>query len=165
MTQNIKKQIKLLWERYGSEHSKKRELQVAALPFVIENGEVRILLITSRDTGRWVLPKGWPQKGKNEARSAEAEAWEEAGIKGTLYTKPCGSYEYVKIGETKKDNIDCMVNVFPIEVVELKDDFPEKDERELRWFSADEAAQSVNEKSLAKLLKAFGEQTKRAVAA
>lgn len=44
-----------------------------------EDGAVEILLITSRDSGRWIIPKGWPMKKKEPHEAAAVEAWQEAG--------------------------------------------------------------------------------------
>ena len=57
---------------------------------------MRVLLITSRDTGRWVIPKGWPMRNRCEAEAAAREAWEEAGLRGAVSTRPLGIYTYRK---------------------------------------------------------------------
>ena len=70
--------------------------QVAALPFRIKDGKIEVLLVTSRETKRWLIPKGWPMKGKKPHKAAAQEAEEEAGVKGEIKNKPLGSYDYWK---------------------------------------------------------------------
>lgn len=115
---------------------------------------VEILLITSRDTGRWVIPKGWPMDGKSAAAAAAREAWEEAGVKGTIRTTPIGSYNYLK-GLPHGLKVDCRVRVFPLAVDDLSKNFPEKDERRAEWVSCPEAASRVQEPGLKDLILAF----------
>lgn len=71
-------------------------IQCGALCWRENGADVEILLVTSRDTGRWVIPKGWPMIGKTLAEAAAQEAWEEAGIKGVVHLVPLGSYRYIK---------------------------------------------------------------------
>jgi 8-oxo-dGTP pyrophosphatase MutT (NUDIX family) len=115
---------------------------------------VEILLITSRDTGRWVIPKGWPMDGKTAAAAAAREAWEEAGVKGTVGTTPIGSYDYLK-GLPHGLKVDCRVRVFALEVDDICKNFPEKDERRAEWMSCPEAASRVQEPGLKDLILAF----------
>ena len=73
--------------------SKRIRQQVGALPYrTIDKGKVELLLITSRDTGRWLIPKGWPMTGVKDYDAAAQEAWEEAGVVGPVRRKPIGSY-------------------------------------------------------------------------
>ena len=71
-----------------SSHEPDREprAQFAALPWRRRaDAGIEVLLITSRETRRWVIPKGWPIKGKSSAKSAAREAFEEADQKGESY--------------------------------------------------------------------------------
>ena len=88
--------------------------QVAALPFRIKDGKIEVLLVTSRETKRWLIPKGWPMKGKKPHKAAAQEAEEEAGVKGEIKNKPLGSYDYWKRRAAHFDL--CRVNVYPLEV-------------------------------------------------
>jgi 8-oxo-dGTP pyrophosphatase MutT (NUDIX family) len=111
---------------------------------------MQVLLVTSRETRRWVLPKGWTEKC-GPARQAEREAYEEAGIRGRIAEKPIGTYAYPKRlrdGAT----VTCKVDVFPLAVEELLEDWPEKAQRERRWFPLAEAASAVQEGSLGALM-------------
>tara|TARA_R110002020_G_scaffold176118_1_gene368201 strand:+ start:138 stop:575 length:438 start_codon:yes stop_codon:yes gene_type:complete len=129
----------------------KRKRQVAALPYRINpRGEVKLLLVTSRDTGRWVLPKGWPMKGRRPHEAARIEAFEEAGIDGKVSKKAVGRYDYDKDGE-----IPCRVRVYPLCVATLRDEWPEMDQRRREWHCPAEAAELVEERDLKALLRSF----------
>nr|WP_306266118.1 NUDIX hydrolase [Pararhizobium sp. IMCC3301] len=128
------------------------QTQMAALPVrMTEKGDLRILMITSRDTGRWVLPKGWPMKGKNLRQAAEQEALEEAGVLGRVSKQPFGVYHYLKRIEDGVD-IPCEVVLFPMKVTKLLRHWPEREERKRKWFSAKGAAKRVMEPDLKDLL-------------
>lgn len=114
------------------------------------SAKIEVLLITSRDTGRWVIPKGWPVAGLTQAESAAREAWEEAGVEGKLVDQQLGQYLYDKIRPA--DALPCSVAVFPLQVKTLHSHFPEKKERRRKWFSAAEAARMVVEAELSALL-------------
>ncbi|MCW5709539.1 NUDIX hydrolase [Shinella sp.] len=115
---------------------------------------IEILLITSRDTGRWVIPKGWPMDGKSAAAAAAREAWEEAGVRGNIREAPIGSYNYLK-GLPHGLKVDCRVRVFSLSVDDLSENFPEKDERRAEWVTCQEAARRVQEPGLKDLILAF----------
>lgn len=115
---------------------------------------IEILLITSRDSGRWVIPKGWPMKKKQPHEAAALEAWQEAGVRGTVRKKPVGRYTYLKWLDNG-DVAPCMVDIFQIEVRETIDDFKERGQRKLAWVTPDEAARRVREIELKSLLVDF----------
>ena len=115
---------------------------------------VEILLITSRDTGRWVIPKGWPMDGKTAAAAAAREALEEAGVKGKVCEEPIGSYNYMK-GLPEGLKVDCRVRVFALAVDDICKNFPEKGERRAEWVDCAEAASRVQEPGLKTLILAF----------
>lgn len=127
--------------------------QVAALCWRMHKGVVQVVLITSRETGRWVIPKGWPMAGLAPSAAAAREAWEEAGVIGHICDKPLGEYLYDKIRSPVLAT-RCSVAVFPLRVEALKRRFPEAGERRRRWFAADQAAELVAEPELARLLQA-----------
>ncbi|MCE7026918.1 NUDIX hydrolase [Jiella sp. CBK1P-4] len=130
---------------------KKRKQQVAALPYRIDpHGKLKLLLVTSRDTGRWVLPKGWPMKGRRPHEAARIEAFEEAGIDGKVSKKAVGKYDYHKDGE-----IPCRVQVYPLRVAALRDEWPEMGQRRREWHGPAEAADLVEERDLKALLRSF----------
>jgi 8-oxo-dGTP pyrophosphatase MutT (NUDIX family) len=128
----------------------KREfhLQFAALPYRRRaDATIEIMLITSRDTGRWLIPKGWPEPGLRPAQAAEREAYEEGGLIGRIGERPIGSYHYDK--ELPDGSaLPCVVEVFALKVERQKRSWPERDERRTRWFPSSKAAEAVREPEL-----------------
>ena len=126
--------------------------QIAALPLrILKNGNVEVLMVTSRDTGRWVMPKGWEMDGKKPWRAAEIEALEEAGAVGYVSHEAIGSYRYPKILDDGRI-MPCSVRVYPMIVEKLKRRWKEKGQRKRHWFSPKDAAKRVAEEDLAALL-------------
>ncbi|WP_200844195.1 NUDIX hydrolase [Rhizobium sp. 18065] len=119
-----------------------------------KNGDLEVLLMTSRDTGRWVIPKGWPMEGKKAHAVAEREAYEEAGVKGKACKEPIGFYTYHKRmdGGLK---ILCRVQVHALQVKDMLEDFPEKGMRRMEWVNCQEASSRVQEPELKILLHTF----------
>jgi 8-oxo-dGTP pyrophosphatase MutT (NUDIX family) len=128
--------------------------QCAALAFADRDGEIRVLLVTSRETRRWVLPKGWAEDGLAPAELAAKEAFEEAGALGEVAPEPIGTYRYRK-RLAAGAGVACEVGVFPMRVERLLEEWPEAAERERRWFDLPEAAARVEEPGLADLLRRF----------
>ncbi|MBX4935965.1 NUDIX hydrolase [Rhizobium binae] len=116
--------------------------------------KIEILVITSRERARWVVPKGWPMKGKKPFEAAAIEAWEEAGVRGAVKRKPVGRYTYLKELDDG-DVAPCIVDLFQIEVTKIENDFKEQGQRILQWVSPDEAARRVREVELKSLLVEF----------
>lgn len=115
-------------------------------------GEVEVLLITSRDTGRWVIPKGWPMHDLTPEVSAAREAWEEAGVEGRPDPHCLGLYSYDKGIGPERNPLPCVVAVYGLRVAQLADRFPERKQRRRKWFRPDEAARKVDEPELQALL-------------
>jgi 8-oxo-dGTP pyrophosphatase MutT (NUDIX family) len=128
--------------------------QFAAICYrVVENekNSVEVLLITTRDSGRWGIPKGWAIDGKEPYQVAEREAWEEAGVKGKAKKRAFGFYTYIKsLNDGSK--VPSVVQVHLVEVVKMDDKFPERGQRFLRWLPPHEAAALVREPELKGLL-------------
>ncbi|MFD2175574.1 NUDIX hydrolase [Rhodobacter lacus] len=127
-------------------------LQVAALCRRKIEDELEVLLVTSLDTGRWIVPKGWPMRGKTLAEAALREAWEEAGITGTVHAEAVGNYVYTKHRKTGLDQ-RCEVLCFLVDVETMEDKFPEAGRRKRVWVSPKTAAKRVQEKDLKLLLR------------
>ena len=125
--------------------------QVAALPVQGRPGDYRVLLVTSRDTGRWIIPKGWPMKGRKDCEAAAQEAFEEAGVKGRIHKHPMGAYIYEKRDGDGSKPIRVMVYLLEVETEGA--DWPEKGQRQRQWLSAKTAASRVDEPSLAEIIK------------
>jgi 8-oxo-dGTP pyrophosphatase MutT (NUDIX family) len=128
--------------------------QVAALCWRGEPSFPDVLLITSLNTKRWILPKGWPMDGMTLAESAAREAFEEAGVEGTVSAAPIGNYPYLK---EKKDGgaMACSVDVFAMEVTGQATDWLEKGARELIWLPLSQATAKVAEPGLRQILQDF----------
>jgi len=115
--------------------------QAAALP--VRNG--KICLVTSSGGGRWVIPKGMIERGHSPAQTAAAEAWEEAGLIGSLSDDPIGSFPYVKEGRIHR------VTVFFMAVTEVERDWPERFRRR-EWFTPETAMMRIAEPGLRQLI-------------
>lgn len=131
--------------------AKKNRIQVAALPYQMEDGNLRVLLVTSRETRRWILPKGWTEKHLDAPGVAALEAYEEAGVRGIAAPKPIGSYQYLKRLRSGK-TVPCDVEVYALEVAEELSDWPESSERQRRWMTPSQAALHISESGLVDLL-------------
>ena len=129
--------------------------QFGALPYrQDESGELRILLVTSRDTGRWVVPKGNPMPRHAGWEDAAREAFEEAGVEGSIDRMPIGSFRYRKRARLMLP-VYAEVTLFPLCVERELDRWPEQHQRRRRWFAQEEAAAAVAERKLKRLILAF----------
>lgn len=125
--------------------------QVGALPVKRDSrGALRVLLVTSRETRRFVIPKGWPWPGVKDYKAAAEEAREEAGIRGKIGKKPIGTYTYDK--RRPSGSVPVRVKVFLLEVEKELDDWPEAEQRQRTWFTPAKAAEAVAEPELAELI-------------
>jgi len=144
-------QLPLLIEPRQKRHVRS---QFGALCFRFKNGKIEFLLITSRRTKRWILPKGWPENKMTPGESAANEAFEEAGVTGEHDERPIGIYCYNKKVEPG-EILPCVVTIFSLKVKNILSNYPEKLERKRKWFTRENAAKSVAEPELAMLIKCF----------
>ena len=128
--------------------------QFAALCYRMSNGKPEILLITSRRSGRWIIPKGWPMDGMTPSASAAQEAWEEAGVVGKTRDICLGLYSYDKFQDAEYA-FPCLAMVYPVRVKSLARDFPEKHQRRRKWYSLKKAAMLVSEPELSRIIRDF----------
>jgi len=128
--------------------------QVAALPWRRTEAGLEILLVTSRETRRWVTPKGGRMPGRTDAEAAAQEALEEAGVEGETTPEPLGTFRYLKILKRRAPRW-CVVAVYALEVRVEHDDWHERGQRERLWVSRDEAVRRVDEPDLKALIAAF----------
>jgi 8-oxo-dGTP pyrophosphatase MutT (NUDIX family) len=139
---------------HNEDHSIK---QIGALPYRSEpDGSLRILLITSRNTGRWIIPKGNPIGGLLPHEAAAQEAFEEAGASGRTDPRSIGAFTYIKLckdGQHRSADVD----VYPLAVTDMAREWPEQYERDKRWFDPAEAADAVDEDGLKRLIHIFRE--------
>lgn len=127
--------------------------QYGVIPYRMADDGLRVLLVTSRETRRWIIPRGNPMRGRKPHKAAAIEAFEEAGVVGRIRSKALGSFVYDKVKANGPQA--CSVKVFPLKVREVREQWPEAHERERRWFSPEDAADLVREPGLADLLRAF----------
>jgi len=131
--------------------------QAGVIAYRIHHGEVQVLLMTSRDTGRWIIPKGNVKPGSSPSKAAAQEAFEEAGVKGTIVSStPLGVYTYAKklgSGEARSATVE----VFLLQVKKQVKKWPEKGERKLAWVSAKKAVELVEEPGVVPLLRGLTE--------
>jgi 8-oxo-dGTP pyrophosphatase MutT (NUDIX family) len=133
--------------------------QIAAIPFRRnEKGVPEVMLVTSRETRRWTIPKGWPMKGLKDHKAAAREAFEEAGVVGKTAKDPIGTYLYWKRRERHFDL--CRVAVYVLNVKREVAEWPEQSERKRRWFDIREAASKVLEPELMNLLQSLSREMK-----
>ncbi|KQU54758.1 NUDIX hydrolase [Bosea sp. Leaf344] len=130
--------------------------QVAALPIRRrEDGAIEVLLVTSRTTRRWIVPKGWPIKGLKDHDAAAREALEEAGVIGKVRKKPFGRYNYWK---RMPDHFQlCNVTLYLLQVERQLEQWAEREQRTSRWLSPEDAALLVDEPELAMALRELPE--------
>ena len=115
---------------------------------------LQILLVTSRDTGRWVIPRGNPMPRLRGHETAEHEAYEEAGIEGELSAAPIGRYSYEK-KRRSGDATVAEVTVYALRVSRQHYNWPERDQRIVRWFEPRKAVLAVDEPELKAIIQSF----------
>ena len=133
-----------------------RRVQYAALPYRLSSrSRTEVMLVTSRETRRWIIPKGWPQKGKAPHLSAAREAFEEAGVVGAVGRRAVGSFPYEKRLKNG-DVLVCEVHVFPLKVTRQSKQWPEKEQGDVKWLSIKQAAETVQEPMLSEIIRRLG---------
>lgn len=137
--------------------------QVAALPWRRRRGTLEILLVTSRETRRWLVPRGWRMLNLIDSNAAKREAYEEAGVDGRVQRKPIGRYTYVK-RSANGIRRTCHVTVYALLVLQEHRRWPEREERVRQWFVAAEAARMVREATLRAVIRSFAEASVSATA-
>lgn len=128
--------------------------QVAALPWRRGRDGLEIMLVTSRETRRWVVPKGGRMPGKTDAEAAAIEAVEEAGVQGEVGDQPLGTFRYLKVLKRRAPRW-CVVAVYPLEVIIQHGAWKEQAERDRVWMSVEQAAACVTEVDLADIIRNF----------
>lgn len=132
--------------------------QYAALPWRRTARGLEVLLITSRETRRWVIPKGWPMITLDAPDAAAQEAFEEAGVRGEVARDPIGAYRYRKTMKTGEAQL-CRVDVYPLAVSATERTWPEQRQRDRRWVKPRDAARMVQEPGLRRILETFSPAT------
>jgi 8-oxo-dGTP pyrophosphatase MutT (NUDIX family) len=134
----------------------RRPLQLGALPYRHkEDGSIELLLVTSRGTGQWIVPKGWPIRGRSRAEAAAQEAYEEAGVRGSIAAEEIGQFDHSK--SRPLGFLHTRVVVYLLEVEQELTRWPEKTKRKRRWFTVEEAARAVRAPGLRRLIQRLPE--------
>jgi 8-oxo-dGTP pyrophosphatase MutT (NUDIX family) len=138
-------------------------VQYGALPYrFTQDAALEVLLVTTRGTRRWIIPKGWPIKGLRPAKSAAREAFEEAGVTGRIGAKPVGLFTYDKLVDEAGAQTTCEVKVYPLLVKRQSEVWPESQQRTTQWVEPSRAIAMIKEPDLKKILASFA---RRAAAA
>ena len=138
----------------SSTASRVSHIQYAALPWRETEGAIEILLVTTRKTGRWIVPKGWPLIDRTPSESAAYEALEEAGVLGDMAAEPLGSFRYSKRRKSGAI-VSCKVYVFAMEVVRQRRSWAEQSARETCWCSLEDARARVTDPGLRRIIAKF----------
>jgi 8-oxo-dGTP pyrophosphatase MutT (NUDIX family) len=137
-------------------------VQYAALPYrFTPTAALEILLVTTRRSRRWIIPKGWPIKGLKPPKSAAREAFEEAGVRGKVGMKSVGVFNYDKLLAENGAPVNCEVKVFPLLVKRQSELWPEIEQRRVEWFEPSKAVSLIGEKKLKILVAKFARRVAR----
>ena len=128
--------------------------QFGALCWRRRKGGIEVLLVTTRSSGRWVPPKGWPLPGRSPVEAAAREALEEAGVEGEARDVCLGLYPYIKDID-QPESQPCVIALFPLKVRKVHEDWPERGQRKRKWFTREKAAAQVQEPELQALIREF----------
>ncbi len=151
---NLYSKIKISRGSDKSSFKEKVFQQIGAICYRSNDKDVKILLITSRRSKRWIIPKGWKVDKMSDRKSVALEAWEEAGVQGRVSDRSIGTYYYRK-RSSKNDFLTCAVKVFALEVKASKKKFPERGQRKLKWVKPTLAIDLVAEPELKTVIKNF----------
>jgi 8-oxo-dGTP pyrophosphatase MutT (NUDIX family) len=124
------------------------------------NKRIEVLLVTGRRSGRWTIPKGWPMPGKSLAETAAQEAFEEAGVRGTIDPNPIGTFRHVKQQFVVGD-LEVSIIVHPMWVDREFPKWPEIGQRKRKWFTPKDAAKQVDSPELGELIKQSVKRSRR----
>jgi 8-oxo-dGTP pyrophosphatase MutT (NUDIX family) len=131
-------------------------VQYGALPYrFTPEAALEILLVTTRGTRRWIIPKGWPIKGLRPAKSAAQEAYEEAGVRGRVGAKAIGAFVHDKAQNGNGGQVTCDVRVFPLLVKRAAKTWPEIEQRDIQWVTPERALALIKDPALNALVSAF----------
>lgn len=137
----------------GSASKTDLRTQFAALCYRFKKDKLQICLVTSRRSGRWIVPKGWPMDGETPMDAAATEAYEEAGVRGKIHARPVGVFSYYKV--RSEDELPCIAVVYPLKVKKVMNRWPERKERERKWVSRKRAAELVQDPELSAIIQTF----------
>ncbi len=127
--------------------------QAGALTYQIRDGDLWLLLVQSKTLKRWIFPKGNLEPGMSPHQSASFEAFEEAGVLGTIESRSLGSYSYRK--QPERGGELCRVRLYPMAITQVLDFYPERNARIREWMTVEQALDLITEEKLKSLLAAF----------
>jgi 8-oxo-dGTP pyrophosphatase MutT (NUDIX family) len=134
-------------------------VQYGALPYrFTQDAALEVLLVTTRQTRRWIIPKGWPIKGLRPPKSAAREAFEEAGVTGRIGVKPVGLFTYDKVLDEAGVETTCEVKVYPLLVKRQSEAWPESEQRTTHWVEPSRAIAMIKEPGLKKIVASFAKR-------
>jgi 8-oxo-dGTP pyrophosphatase MutT (NUDIX family) len=134
-------------------------VQYGALPYrFTPDAALEILLVTTRQSKQWIIPKGWPIKGLRPAKSAAREAFEEAGVRGRVGGKSIGFFAYNKTLDGNRIEVNCEVRVFPLLVKRQSETWPEIEQRVVQWVVPNKALALIKDPGLKGLIAAFAKR-------
>lgn len=134
-------------------HKTELRTQFAVLPYRVAKKGPRVCLVSSRGSGRWIVPKGWPMSEATPIEAAAAEAWEEAGLEGPIHPQPVGVFSYRKMLE---DNaFPVLAVVYAMKVVVTHKTYPEVHQRSRKWVSPKKASGLLSDPELARIVRDF----------
>lgn len=135
-------------------------IQTGALPWRrLTGGGMEVLLVTSRLSGRWIVPKGWPMPGKSLAQAAAQEAFEEAGVTGRIDAEPLGFFQHVK--NFPLGQMEVTIFVHPLAVEKELSSWPERGQRQRKWFEPKNAARVVESNDLGSMILKLGQDERQ----
>ncbi len=129
-------------------------VQYAALVYRMRDGKVQVLLVTSRKSQNWILPKGSPIANLKPHQTAAQEAWEEAGVKGRADKKCLGRFRFDRQGRGNRRQL-CVGLVYPLQAKKLARNFPEAGQRQRKWLSPKKAARRIANPELSEIVRSF----------
>jgi len=129
--------------------------QSGVIPYRRKNGELQVLLITSMKRKKWILPKGYIEFNLSPFESAKKEAYEEAGVIGANETVEVGSFRI------KRSIGVCDIKVYSMEVIEVLDDYPDKELRKRKWFSVKDAADNISIPEVSGMILSLNEKVRK----
>jgi 8-oxo-dGTP pyrophosphatase MutT (NUDIX family) len=132
-------------------------VRAGALPWrCTKAGDLEFLLVTSRSSQRWIIPKGRLMAGKSLAQAAAQEAYEEAGVRGKIDARSPGSFEHVKQSAIG-GSVTVIVHVYPLAVERQLKSWPEEAQRSRRWFGHSEVLEVVQSEGLISVIRRFAD--------
>ena len=131
---------------------------MAPFPIGSRDASLEVLLVTTRRSRRWIIPKGWPIKGLKPAKSAAREAFEEAGVRGKVGGKAVGLFTYKKVLDESGVEATCEVKVYPLRVERQSAAWPEFGQRITQWVEPGKAVAMIKEPDLKRLVAAFAKR-------